>query len=531
MGDYNGIDNLFVKDLESGDLFPVTDILTGVDTPHWSPKGDKIAFSSFNNRGYDIFVLTKIKPVADSPEDLEKTVFYKGEMIAPLDLASKDIEAAEPDSSQSDSTDVEEEAMDTEIEEDYGDYVFSSGTDDFSPLPSDSSDAFFDPDSAQATRDSLYGMTEDGDYKVNEYKTKFTPDIVAGGVSYDTFFGLRGQSVMLISDYLGNHQFFLLTDLVNTIDQTNFQIYYFNNANRIDWGAGIFHTKYYYVDAIDRLFSDRYYGALFSAMYPFSMFSRLQLDFTHLYVDRKYYDLSPLGTYDDSNTRNSTASLSLVGDNVLWGITGPVDGKRYKLKYERTLDFYHRSISYWAVSLDYRKYFSLGKRFSTAFRLAGGYSGGANPKRYFLGGTTNWIKNVDVSQEIYNVENLYFGEVITPLRGYDYYEIGGRKFFLMNLELRYPFVDYLVSAFPLPIFLSRITGAIFWDMGAAWDEDSEFKGGISTGSNRLNDIKAAFGYGARVNLGFLLLKFDTAWRTDLYKTSKPRYYFSLGAEF
>jgi len=121
--------------------------------------------------------------------------------------------------------------------------------------------------------------------------------------------------------------------------------------------------------------------------------------------------------------------------------------------------------------------------------------------------------------------------VITPLRGYDYYEIGGKKFFLMNLELRYPFIDYLITKFPLPIFLSRITGAIFWDMGAAWDDNDKFKGAIGQGANRLNDIKASFGWGARVNLGFLLLKFDTAWRTDLDKTSKPRYYFSLGAEY
>jgi Tol biopolymer transport system component len=531
VADYNGINNLYIKDLESGDLFPVTDVLTEIATPSWSPKGDKIAFSSFNNRGYDVFLLTKIKPVADSPEGLEKTVFYKGEMSLPLDFVSSDLTAPEEDSLLADSAEADTLAIEEEVEEDFGDYVFRSGTDEFSPLPMDSADAFFDSDSAQATRDSLYGMTEDGNYEVRKYKTKFTPDIVAGGVSYDTFFGLRGQSMMLISDYLGNHQFYLITDLVNTIDQTNFQIYYFNNTKRIDWGLGIYHTKYYYVDAIDRLFSDRYYGGLVSAMYPFSMYKRLQLDISHLYIDRKYYDLSPSGTYDDSFTRNTTLNLSLVGDNVLWGITGPVDGKRYKLRYEKTLDFYHRSVSYWAASLDFRKYIHIGGRFSTALRFTAGYSGGANPKRYFLGGTTNWLKNVDVAQEIYNVDNLYFGEVITPLRGYDYYEVGGRKFFLFNLELRYPFVDYLITAFPLPMFLSRITGAIFWDMGAAWDDNDKFKGAIGTGTNRLEDIKAAFGYGARVNLGFLLLKFDTAWRTDLDKTSKPRYYFSLGAEY
>jgi Omp85 superfamily domain/WD40-like Beta Propeller Repeat/Dipeptidyl peptidase IV (DPP IV) N-terminal region len=528
VADYNGINNLYIKDLISGDLFPVTDVLSNVASPSWSPMGDKIAFSSFNNRGYDIFLLTKIKPVADSPEGIEKTAFYKGELHTPLQFVTDELE---PDASQEpidDSTTLDTDLADPDNEE-YGDYVFRSGSDAFSPLPVDSSDMKFDSDSAQAERDSLYGMNDNGLYAVKKYKTKFTPDLVAGGVSYDTFFGLRGQSVMVFSDYLGDHQIYLITDLVNTIDQANFQIYYFNNANRIDWGLGVYHTKYYYVDAIDRLFSDRYYGAAITGAYPFSIFSRLQLDISHLYIDRKYYD-EPI---ENSYNKNTTLALSLIGDNVLWGITGPVDGKRYKLKYERTLDFYHRSVSYWAASIDFRKYISLGKRFSTAFRFAAGMSGGANPKRYFLGGATNWIKNMNVSQEIYNVDNLYFAEVMTPLRGYDYYEIGGRKFFMMNLELRYPFIDYLVTKFPLPIFLSRITGAIFWDMGAAWDVNEHFKGGVGSGpdGNRLNHIKAAFGYGARVNLGFLLLKFDTAWRTNWDKTSGPRYYFSLGAEY
>jgi len=530
VADYNGINNLYVKDLENGDIFPVTNILTGVSSPSWSPKGDKIAFSSFNNRGFDIFLLSKITPSADSPDGLEKTLFYKNEMAQPIEFAS-----SYPEEPVSDSVALPADSADTTMvdqgeekpEAEYGDYVFKSHNDEFSPLPSDSSDISFNPDSAMAYRDSLYGADERGEYDVLKYKTRFTPDYVAGGVSYDTFFGLRGQSVIVLSDYLGNHQFFLVTDLVNTIDQTNFQIFYLNNTHRIDWGGGIFHTRYYYIDALDRLFADRYYGGAISVIYPFSIFRRLQLDFYHLYIDRKYYD----PPYDDSYNKNSTASLSLVHDNVMWGITGPVDGSRWKLTYEKTLDFYHRSLSYWSSHLDYRTYLPLGKGFSTAFRLAGGMSGGANPKRFFLGGNTNWIKNIDAEQEIYSVENLYFSEVITPLRGYDYYEIGGRKFFIANLELRYPFVEYLVTRFPLPVFLSRITGALFWDMGAAWDEDREFKGGSSENGNHLSGIKASFGYGARINLGFLLLRFDTAWRTDLDKTSSPRYYFSFGAEY
>ncbi|MBK6767086.1 MAG: hypothetical protein IPG71_12530 [bacterium] len=51
------------------------------------------------------------------------------------------------------------------------------------------------------------------------------------------------------------------------------------------------------------------------------------------------------------------------------------------------------------------------------------------------------------------------------------------------------------------------------------------------GRRRLYDLQTAYGFGWRSNLGFLLLRWDVAWSTDGVDTSKPRYYFSLGAEY
>jgi hypothetical protein len=127
---------------------------------------------------------------------LEKTLFYKNEMAQPIEFAS-----SYPEEPVSDSVALPADSADTTMvdqgeekpEAEYGDYVFKSHNDEFSPLPSDSSDISFNPDSAMAYRDSLYGADERGEYDVLKYKTRFTPDYVAGGVSYDTFFGLRGQ--------------------------------------------------------------------------------------------------------------------------------------------------------------------------------------------------------------------------------------------------------------------------------------------------------------------------------------------------
>jgi WD40 repeat protein len=521
VGSYNGIDNLYIVDTNDLCPFPITDILTNTAAPSWSPKGDAIAFSSFNRAGFDIFLLKNIKPIANGPDSLEKTVFAAGTMDELLTKPAVDLDEVTDTSKTVDRKSEEAGSGDNGFE----DFVFRSG--DGSEMFADEDDADTSGMAPQGIADSLYSKREDGEYDTKPYKAKFSPDLVTGGLSYDTFFGLRGQSFLVISDYLGNHQFFLATDLVNAIDQTNFQFFYLNSSHRIDWGLGIFHMKNYFIDPIDRLFSDRVYGLASTVAYPFSKFSRLELSLSHMFIDRKYYD----PPYDDSDNKITTSELSWVTDNILWGITGPVNGKRYKVTVERTLNIYTKSIDYWAVQFDFRKYYHFAKQYGIAFRAAGGVSGGNNPKNYYLGGTSNWIGSAEPGLDVYGVENLYFSKVVTPLRGYNYYEVQGSKFAITNFEFRFPFVEYFAVRFPLPIVLSRMRGAIFLDVGAAWDENELFKGATTDGPFRLVSIKSGFGYGARVNLGFVVMKFDQAWKTDLNQVSEPKYYFSLGAEF
>jgi outer membrane protein assembly factor BamA len=164
--------------------------------------------------------------------------------------------------------------------------------------------------------------------------------------------------------------------------------------------------------------------------------------------------------------------------------------------------------------------------------MTGGASFGETPKLYFIGGTTNWIGSRTIDANAYNIENLYFADVITPLRGVPYYEISGDRYGLVNAEFRFPMIDYFIMRFPLPIAISRVQGAIFTDIGSAWN-GSNFRGTVTeNNNNRLNDIKVGFGAGMRMNLGFLLLRYDLAWSTDLDNVSdKPTSYFSFGADF
>ncbi len=381
--------------------------------------------------------------------------------------------------------------------------------------------------------DSIPEPDDEGHYEVHDYEVKFTADYIGGGFAYDTFFGLRGQTVFMFSDYLGNHTIIVYTDLVNTLDQSNIQAYYFNSTHRINYGFGLLHTKNFYLDANDFLFSDRFYGAQAFARRPFSTFSRIDLTASQYFIDREYYD----GSWDNRSNRSSqvtTGALALVTDNIIWGLTGPVNGRRAKVTLSGGTNAFggDTDIDFYALEFDYRKYWHLSGQYSFAFRAAGGASEGATPKRYFLGGTTNYIGNRTLDAEVYDVENLYFSDVITPLRGYEYYEFSGNRYGLINFEFRYPMIEYFAMKFPLPLVLSRVGGAIFMDMGAAWDDD-HFKGGTSEGGrDRLLDIKTGFGFGMRANLGFILLRWDMAWATDFYHVAdRANHYFSIGADF
>jgi Tol biopolymer transport system component len=582
----NGIDNLYITYLDGSTTYAVTDMLTGATSPSWSPDGKDIAFSSFNQGGFDVFILNDWQPVGHRGV-LAPTAFLKGEygeergqyamQSEPVASGAKSGETAlvahdhaavpgeKPEVAPDTSTSQPEPVSDTSgivvappvdsvasadsvarsdttrIED--GEYVHISakpgGSGDalagiFAEVPTDSATGKNRLNEQQAAVfDSIAGINRlpSGEYKVHDYRVKFTPDFISGGFSYDTFFGLSGQSVFVFSDYLGDHQIYLLTDLVNTIDQTNIQLYYFYNRLRTNFGVGIFHTKNYYIDPNDFLLSDRFYGFQAYVAYPFSIFSRVEATASQYFIDRRYHDS------DDPRTgrsdRVATVSAGLVHDNIIWGITGPLDGRRSRLDLTAATDLGDRNrISFYSGEFDFRKYWHIKGLFSTAVRLTGGASFGKTPRRYFLGGTSNKIGSTTVNAEVYDVENLYFADIVVPLRGYDYYALSGTRYFLGNFEFRYPFIDYLKMNFPLPITIGYLTGNIFYDIGSAWDEQSGFKGATAVGKNRLLDIKSAFGFGVRANLGIFVLRYDLAWRTDLAQVAdKPMSYFSIGADF
>ena len=552
----NGIYNLYLVDSLGAKPYPITDALSGCFSPSWAPNAQSIAFSAFFKGGFDVFLMKDIRPKVQGGGDLEPTAFVRRlagpdsssfvlkhqidlEERAPK-LLDEDLKftsfvqqakspyaqqplAAGEDEDSTESVPPADSAAETQAVETSG---FKSGGVAVEPAQDTARQDGKETDTLSLAADTV--ITDPNDYPVHVYKPHFTPDLVTGGLGYDTFFGLRGQSFFVISDYLGDHQVFVATDLINTIDQSNIQLFYRYTPKRIDYGFGLFHSKYYYLNFDDQLFSDRTYGFQGSVARPFSKFTRLQFDGMMVFIDRRFVD----PPFDDRSDRVGVGVFSLVHDAANWGLTGPSSGRRYRVSLETAPSGLSRGVSYQAITADFRQYTRIAGRYSFALRFAGGTSGGDQPKRFYLGGVSNWIGSTINRRDVYDVEGLYFSELITPFRGYDYYELSGSKFALVNTEFRFPFVDYLALRFPLPIVLAEVGGSIFADVGSAWDDNEKFRGVSTADGFHLEDILAAFGYGLRANLGFVVLRFDQAWRTDLQTVAdRPKFFFSLGADF
>jgi len=196
--------------------------------------------------------------------------------------------------------------------------------------------------------------------------------------------------------------------------------------------------------------------------------------------------------------------------------------------------FSDKRLNFFSVVGDYRTYFRFWTDYSFAFRLSGGYSGGDNPQRFFIGGIENWINRTYATGDIplESASDFAFLTAALPLRGFDYAQKIGTKYSLMNMELRFPLIRYLVTG-ALPILFRNILGVAFVDVGTAWTNNNELK--LFTrnelGSVYSKDLLMGTGVGARIFFLYFLMRFDVAWAYNVTGFTEPKFYFSLGADF
>jgi outer membrane protein assembly factor BamA len=229
-----------------------------------------------------------------------------------------------------------------------------------------------------------------------------------------------------------------------------------------------------------------------------------------MFVERQFFEEDVNGVLvKGGNQRLSVTSpsVSLVGDNTLFGYYGPVNGGRYNLTFSPSFPVFGSGLSYQTGVLDVRRYWNLTRGHTFAARGLVGVSGGQNPQTFEVGG-------------------------FSTLRGYDDFSIFGSRMALANIEYRFPFIQQLGLVGPLPLGFFNLRGVGFVDFGDAWyQNDSPRLSSTFDGRRHLQDLKVGYGTGIRSAMSFFIVKLDVAWSTDFVANSKPRWYFSIGPEF
>lgn len=523
VSDRNGNGNVYERNLVTNEDRPITNSITGVYQLSVSADGNKLAFSALNKAGFDIFLLkTPFEKKLDVAQ-IEPTEYIKRENRAVQDKKDSTSATTTVTTSIADSGSVYGE----NVRIDFNNYVFveedvKSRDGDFVSTPT--------PKTLAITGN----IDDDSNFIVNKYKLNFSPDIVYGNAAFSTFYGVQGTTMMAFSDMLGDHQIYFLTNLLLDLKNSDYVLAYLYLPSYIDYGIQGYHSaRFLYLEDPfgASLYRFRTWGISANASLPLDRFNRLEfgLSWMNLLRENLEYTLLP-------NQKRSLIipSVSYVHDNTLWGYTSPNNGSRYNMNAMLSPKLGSNSLDFQTYTADYRKYFKFWKTYSFVMRYSGGISVGKNAQRFFIGGTDGWINREfeNGGIPIVNIEDFAFLTPALPLRGYNYNVLNGTKYALMNYELRYPFIQYLVTG-GLPIAIGNITGATFIDVGSAWTRESSFRGFAKDVQGRTvsQDLLIGTGMGIRMFLFGLPLKIDVAWSYHGEGFSVPKYYFSLGGDF
>ena len=315
------------------------------------------------------------------------------------------------------------------------------------------------------------------------YKPKFNLDVAQSAIMQDPMYGTAGGAQLAMSDMLGNYQYhFLVFNNAQTksefLESFNVAVSRLDLSHRTNYAVGLYHFAGRYFNWYEGFFYERRYGGFGSVSYPLSVFKRIEgsVNFRHSY--KEWY-----GRGSGRNALLLSNFFGFVKDNSLWGPTGPLDGERINITIGNTTDIRHSNVNFYTVIFDARKYFRLSRRTTFALRAMTRYNHGKEALRFYMGGS--W-----------------------DLRGYKRWSLWGKKIFLINNELRFPFIDRFIINFPFGgMGFSAIRGASFIDFGNAWDD-------------KLNSVLGSAGFGIRFRLGgFLVLRYDFGKKFRLTDTN------------
>ncbi|ARA92614.1 hypothetical protein AWN76_005160 [Rhodothermaceae bacterium RA] len=334
--------------------------------------------------------------------------------------------------------------------------------------------------------------SEDGAERA-PYRRKYNLDVAQGQVGQNPFWGTTGGAAVVFSDMLGNDYWYATLyntaesrdDFLRSLNVAVSRVQLQRRAN-IAYGAYRFGGRRYDITDPDAprtfpVFWETVYGGYGAVSYPISMFRRIELTTSLSWSDKEV----PFRQIDRQALLLSNA-LSLVHDNALYGMNGPVDGWRTNLTVGYTTDVLYSNVSYVSAMADVRHYWRLGRHLTLASWVLGRINSGREARLWVLGGS--W-----------------------DLRGHRLFSIRGTKMWFTSHELRFPILTAPSAFIPMlaPFGIANLRGALFFDAAHAWNEGYDVRESqLLTGETR-----GAAGLGFRINLfGGFVLRYDLGYR-------------------
>lgn len=545
VSDRTGVSNIFIANMDSTEIFPVTNLLSGAQYIDWSRDGRKIVFNAFHKGALDVFVLKDPLEKRKEMVDLPRTRFVK--RLAGDDtktFVERQREKFEDKGKNKKGNDVEVAVTDSIAETDVAVWI-SDQAELAAAEAGDSKTDSMDVATTHPVQGRPGGNDDDGDgfkdwgekeFQVKKYKLKFKPELFGAQAGFDTFYGVSSFITLSASDVMGDHRATLLTSLNFSLKDSDFLLSYAFLKHRNNYFTQLFHTRFYFFNA-NILHADRYYGLSGGIERPFNRFSRLEFGMRAVAVDRERLGATTGGTLNPGfqgigngfngvlidRQRSVIAEAALVGDSALYSLFGAVDGKRYRLNVEGS----GLGMEFVTLTMDYRKYARLSDEYTFAFRMSGGTSYGQNSTVFFLGGVNNPINPTFSTIASVDQSRIFFSSYVWPLRGADLLETAGDSYALVNVAFRFPLIHQLAMGWPLPFFFQNIQGELFLDVGGAFNRDTVDFWEARDGGFELRDLQAGYGFGVRANMGYFLFRYDLAWPTDFAQTFHPKQYFSI----